>query len=204
MNPLRGIAYKLLSVAVFMAMASFVKATAPVVPAGEQGRSVLEMIWARPTCEINGISGGYTGDGFKTVIPARASAKISFRLVADQVPEKIRAAFHAHIRAHLPPDCKVEFVDHGTASAVAVPFDGPYMELAKTALAQEWGRAPVLHGGGGSIPAVESIKNILGLDALMIGFGREDDAVHSPNEKYDLESFHKGIRSWVRILAALA
>lgn len=172
--------------------------------AGEKDRSAFEQINARPTCEINGMSGGYTGEGFKTVIPADARAKISFRLVADQDPEKIRAAFHAHIRKHLPTDCKVEFVDHGAASAIAVPYDGPYMDLAKQALAEEWGRAPVLHGGGGSIPAVESIKQILGLDALMIGFGREDDAVHSPNEKYDLESFHKGIRSWVRILAALA
>lgn len=173
-------------------------------PAGEKERSTFEQVNARPTCEINGISGGYTGEGFKTVIPAKATAKISFRLVAAQDPEKIRAAFHAHIRARLPADCKVEFIDHGAASAVAVPFDGPYMDRAKTALNEEWGRAPVLHGGGGSIPAVESIKTILGLDALMIGFGREDDAVHSPNEKYDLESFHKGIRSWVRILAALA
>ncbi len=173
-------------------------------PAGEKDRTVFEQVNARPTCEINGISGGYTGEGFKTVIPAKASAKISFRLVADQDPEKIRAAFHAHIRKNLPPDCKVTFADHGAASAVAVPFDGPYMEHAKQALTEEWGREPVLHGGGGSIPAVESIKKYLGLDALMIGFGREDDAVHSPNEKYDLESFHKGIRSWVRLLAKLA
>ena len=172
-------------------------------PAGEKGRTVFEQVNARPTCEINGISGGYAGEGFKTVIPAKANAKISFRLVADQDPKKVRDAFRKHVRDRLPPDCRVEFEEHGAAAAVAVPFSGPYIDKAKQALKQEWGTEPVLHGGGGSIPAVESIKKVLGLDALMIGFGRKDDAVHSPNEKLDLEAFHKGIRSWVRILAAL-
>ncbi|MCB9994459.1 MAG: M20/M25/M40 family metallo-hydrolase [Hyphomicrobiaceae bacterium] len=181
----------------------FLASVGLTTPAGEKGRTVFEQINARPTCEINGISGGYAGPGFKTVIPSKANAKISFRLVADQDPHKVRDAFRKHVRDRLPPDCTVKFEEHGAAAAVAVPYSGPHIDKARQALMDEWGTEPVLHGGGGSIPAVETIKKVLGLDALMIGFSRKDDAVHSPNEKLDLESFHKGIRSWVRILAAL-
>jgi len=173
-------------------------------PAGEQGRSVLEQTRARPTCEINGIIGGYTGDGFKTVIPSKASAKISFRLVADMDPMKIRKAFRAHVEARLPPDAKVTFKEHGGSPAVATPTDGPFVAKASAALEAEWGKAPALMGSGGSIPVAGDFKRILGLDTLLIGFARDDDRVHSPNEKYNLSSFHKGIRSWVRILDKLA
>ncbi|HEY8595485.1 MAG TPA: dipeptidase [Devosiaceae bacterium] len=173
-------------------------------PAGEQGRSALEQIWARPTCEINGISGGYEGDGFKTVIPARASAKISFRLVGNQDPHKIREAFRAHVRAMLPPDCSVTFKDHGAGPAISVPADGHHVQAALDALSAEWGKKAVITGSGGSIPVVGEIKRLLGMNTLLIGFAQLDDAIHSPNEKYDLESFHKGIRSWVRVLAALS
>lgn len=173
-------------------------------PAGEQGRSVLEQTRARPTCEINGITGGYTGDGFKTVIPARASAKISFRLVASQDPDRIREAFRAHVRDRLPPDAKVTFREHGGAPAVAVPADGPFVRKAAAALHDEWGTEAALVGSGGSIPVAGEFKRVLGLDTLLIGFARDDDRIHSPNEKYNLSSFHKGIRSWIRILAALA
>ena len=174
------------------------------VPAGESGRSVLEQIWARPTCEVNGIVGGYTGDGFKTVIPSKASAKVSFRLVGDQVPDRLRERFRAFVRERVPPDCKVEFRAHGGSPALRLPFDGPFLRRARTALAAEWGEEPAIVGGGGSIPVVGSFKRILGMDSLMIGFGLDDDRIHSPNEKYDLSSFHGGIRSWARIIAALA
>ncbi len=100
------------------------------IPAGEQNRSVLEMIWARPTCEINGMIGGYTGDGFKTVIPAKASAKISFRLVSGMDPDKIRAAFRKHVQARVPADCSVTFNEHGGSPAVTVPTDGTYLRQA--------------------------------------------------------------------------
>lgn len=173
-------------------------------PAGEQGRSVLEMLWARPTCEINGMSGGYTGDGFKTVIPAKASAKISFRLVSGMDPAKIRAAFRAHVEARLPPDCTVRFTPHGGSPAITVPSDGPMLAKALEGLSAEWNRQAVITGSGGSIPVVGDFKAILGLDTLLIGFAQVDDQIHSPNEKYDLESYHRGIRSWVRVLAALA
>ncbi|MBJ3786490.1 M20/M25/M40 family metallo-hydrolase [Devosia sediminis] len=173
-------------------------------PAGEQGRSVLEMLWARPTCEINGMIGGYTGDGFKTVIPSKASAKISFRLVSGQDPHKIRAAFRAHVEKLLPPDCTVKFTPHGASPAITVPADGEFLARALEGLTAEWNKQAVITGAGGSIPVVGEFKKILGLDTLLIGFAHIDDQIHSPNEKYDLESYHRGIRSWVRVLGALA
>jgi acetylornithine deacetylase/succinyl-diaminopimelate desuccinylase-like protein len=174
------------------------------IPAGEQSRSVLEQTWSRPTCEINGMIGGYTGEGFKTVIPAKASAKISFRLVSGMVPEKISAAFRAHVRARVPADCSVTFREHGGSPAITVPTTGPHLGKARTALTDEWGRECALRASGGSIPVAGDFKRILGLDTLLIGFALADDRIHSPNEKYNLTSFRKGIRSWIRILAALA
>ena len=174
------------------------------VPAGETGFSALEQTWSRPSCEINGISGGYQDPGFKTVLPAHASAKISFRLVADQDPEAIRTAFRAYVNSRLPPDCSVAFTPHGGSRASAVPFDGVALRLALAALSEEWDRPAVTIGSGGSIPVVGELQQALGLNALLVGFARDDDRIHSPNEKYDLESFHRGTRSWVRILHALA
>lgn len=172
--------------------------------AGEQGRTVLEQIWSRPTCEINGMSGGYSGEGFKTVIPSKASAKISFRLVAGQDPDRIRAAFRAHVKARLPADCTVHFVEHGGSPAIALPPDGALLRKAADALTVEWGKEAAIAGSGGSIPIVGDFKRRLGTDSLMVGFAMIDDRIHSPNEKYDLKSYAKGIRSWIRILAAFA
>ncbi len=174
------------------------------MPAGEKTRSVLEQITSRPTCEINGMSGGYTGEGFKTVIPSRASAKISFRLVANQDPAKIREAFRAHVRARIPSDCSVEFKPHGGSPATVIPADGPLLQKALGALSDEWGQEAAIAGSGGSIPIVGDFKRMLGMDSLLIGFAQTDDRIHSPNEKYNLESYHRGIRSWVRILDALS
>lgn len=173
-------------------------------PAGETGHSVMEQVTSRPTCEINGIWGGYAGKGFKTVIPAKAGAKLSFRLVADQDPEKIRAAFRAHVRARLPQGCSVTFIEHGASPAIAVPPDGHFMQLARAALSEEWGKPAVVVGSGGSIPVVGEFKRRLGLDSLLIGFAQADDNIHSPNEKYNVSSFTRGIRSWIRVLEALA
>jgi acetylornithine deacetylase/succinyl-diaminopimelate desuccinylase-like protein len=174
------------------------------IPAGEKGRSVLEQVWARPTCEVNGIVGGYTGEGFKTVIPSKASAKVSFRLVEGQDPEKIRAAFRAYVRSMIPADCTVEFLEHGGSPALALPVDSPVLRKTLGALTQEWGKEAALAGTGGSIPIVGDFKRFLGMDSLLVGFARFDNRIHSPNEKYDLSSFHHGIRSWARILDALA
>ncbi len=174
------------------------------IPAGETGRSVLEMTWSRPTCEVNGMGGGYQGAGFKTVIPAQASAKISFRLVFDQDPHKVRAAFREHVRARLPADCRVEFTEHGSGRAVAFDTGADAFQRSQQALTAEWGRDAAFIGGGGSIPVATEIREKFGMDVVMVGFGLNDDRIHSPNEKYDLRSFHKGIRSWARLLEGLA
>ena len=163
----------------------------------------VQQLWSRPTCEMNGILGGYTGDGFKTVLPAQASAKISFRLVGKQDPNKLRESFRAMVRAMIPADCEVEFADHGASPAGQMDTSGPAFEQARSALSDEWGVEAAYVGCGGSIPIAGYFKDILDMDAMLIGFGRDDDQLHSPNEKYDVESFHKGIRSWARVLAAL-
>jgi len=174
------------------------------IPAGEKDRMLIELISTRPTAEVNGIVSGYTGEGAKTVIPGKAMAKVSFRLVGAQDPDKIRLAFREFVRARVPADCTVEFGNFSSAPAFNVAFDNPALAKAREALAQEWGKKAVTVGAGGSIPIVSDFKTVLGMDTLMVGFALDDDRVHSPNEKYDLKSFHKGIRSWVRILAALA
>jgi acetylornithine deacetylase/succinyl-diaminopimelate desuccinylase-like protein len=171
--------------------------------AGETGRTALEQLWARPTCEVNGISGGYEGDGFKTVLPSVASAKISFRLVGDQDPLTIRDAFRAMVRAAIPPDCSVDFLDHGASRAGSFDTSLPAFEAARKALSDEWPDEAAFIGSGGSIPIAGHFLNLLGTPPMLIGFGKDDDQLHSPNEKYDLESFHKGTRSWARVLAAL-
>ena len=173
-------------------------------PAGEKDRSALEMIWSRPTCEVNGIKGGYTGDGFKTVLPSKASAKISFRLVGQQDPHAIRENFRDMVRAQIPEDCTVDFHGHGASPAGQMETGDPAFEAARTALSDEWPQPAAFIGCGGSIPIAGYFKTILGTDAMLIGFGKDDDQIHSPNEKYDLTSFHKGIRSWARILDALS
>ncbi len=183
---------------------AFLGAVGLSVPAGETDRAVLEKIWARPTAEVNGITGGYTGDGFKTVIPAKASAKISFRLVDRQDPDAIRDAFRAYVRSKIPADCSVEFIPHGGSPGLRLSTDIPALKATRGALEAEWGRPCVFQGSGGSIPVAGSFREILGTDVLMVGFAQDDDRIHSPNEKYDLSSFHGGIRSWARILGALA
>ena len=183
---------------------AFLNAVGLSLPVGEQGHSVLEMVWSRPTCDVNGVIGGYTGKGSKTVLPSEASAKFSFRLVGDQDPAKIAQSFRAYVRKSLPVDCRAEFISHGASRALQLPFSSEPLSRASRALLAEWGTPPVLAGCGGSIPIVGNFKSDLKMDTLMIGFGLDDDRVHSPNEKYELSSFHKGARSWARILTALA
>lgn len=183
---------------------AFLAAVGLNTPAGEQGRSALEMIWSRPTCEINGIWGGYQGDGFKTVLPAEAHAKVSFRLVGTQDPHAIRQAFRAYVTENLPPDCTVEFGGHGASPASVMDTSHPIFAAMKESLTDEWPNAAAYIGAGGSIPIAGYFKNILGIDSILAGFGREEDAIHSPNESYALESFEKGARSWVRLLGKIA
>jgi acetylornithine deacetylase/succinyl-diaminopimelate desuccinylase-like protein len=172
--------------------------------AGEPGFSILEQVWMRPTAEVNGMIGGYTGVGAKTVIPAKASAKLTFRLIEGQKPDAIRKSFRRQVRNQLPPDCSVRFLGSGgNLSGVSVDGHSRWIRLASGALEAEWGARPVLAGSGGSIPVVASFRDHLGIDSLMMGFGLDDDCVHSPDEKYDIRSFHKGTRSWARLIASL-
>ena len=171
---------------------------------GEKKYSPLEKIWSQPTCEVNGIWGGYTEPGFKTVLPSEASAKVSFRLVGNQDPTKILESFRNHVLSHLPSDCKAEFNAKAGSSASSLPIDSPEIKAAESALFDEWKIQPKMVGCGGSIPIGDHFKNILGTDSLLVGFGLDDDKIHSPNEKYNLSSYQKGTRSWARIISNLS
>ncbi len=173
-------------------------------PGGEQGRPGLERLWARPTADVNGVWGGYQGPGSKTVIAAEAGAKVSFRLVPGQDPQAVVAGFRAFVDSRLPPDARAEIEVFGTAPAVEVSADGRFVQAARAVLAEEYGRPAVLIGSGGSIPVVESMRRLLGLDSLLMGFGLDDDQVHSPNEKFEWRCFRHGLRSHARLLGQIS
>jgi acetylornithine deacetylase/succinyl-diaminopimelate desuccinylase-like protein len=174
------------------------------VPVGEKDRSALERLWARPTADINGIWGGYMGPGSKTVIAAEAHAKVSFRLVPGQDHAKVFEAFRSFVQARLPADAKAAFQVFSASPGIEVPADSRWIRAAQAALADEYGRPAAMIGCGGSIPVVSSLKDILGLNTVLMGFGLDDDQVHSPNEKFDLRCFHGGTRSHARLLARIA
>lgn len=171
---------------------------------GEPGYTAVERRWARPTCDINGLTSGYQGHGAKTIIPASASAKVSMRLVPDQDPVKIVEAFEHKLRALAPPGVRIEFARHGLAGPVLTPADSRAMQIALEAVEEGFGRRPVLIREGGSIPVVALIKSVLGIDTLLVGFGLPDDRVHSPNEKFDLDALHKGTRTAAALYHKLA
>ncbi|MGE0223145.1 MAG: dipeptidase [Acetobacteraceae bacterium] len=173
-------------------------------PAGEKGYSALERLWARPTADINGIWGGYTGAGSKTVIASDASAKVSFRLVPNQDPDEVFEQFRRFVNDRLPPGATVDFARFSSSPGVEVNADSPWVRAAQTALAEEYGKPAMLIGSGGSIPVVTSLRTVLGIDTLLMGFGLDDDQIHSPNEKFEQVCFHHGIRSHVRLLAKFA
>ena len=172
-------------------------------PAGERRRAPLERLWARPTADINGIWGGYQGPGAKTVIAAEASAKVSFRLVPGQDPAAIADAFRQFLAERAPPDAKLDVQVFSGSPAIEIAPGGPFVGAAQQALADEYGRAAVLIGSGGSIPVVETFRRVLGMDSVLMGFGLDDDQVHSPNEKFEWTCFRRGIRSHIRLLGQL-
>jgi acetylornithine deacetylase/succinyl-diaminopimelate desuccinylase-like protein len=171
---------------------------------GEAGRTALERLWARPTADLNGIWGGYTGEGAKTVIASHAHAKLSFRLVGHQQPARVLAGLRQFLAERTPPGAQVTVTEFGLNPAVEVPVDGPYVPAAEAALQDEYGKKAVLMGCGGSIPVVGVFKTMLGLDTILMGFGLDDDQVHSPNEKFDWACFTGGARSHARLLGKLA
>jgi acetylornithine deacetylase/succinyl-diaminopimelate desuccinylase-like protein len=171
---------------------------------GEAGYSTIERKWARPTCDVNGITSGYQGPGAKTIIPAKASAKISMRLVPNQDPAKIQASFEAALRERCPKNVKIEFIQHGASGAVLVPIDGQPTQLAAEALEIGFGVKPTFMREGGSIPVVGLVKRTLGIDTLLVGFGLPDDRIHAPNEKFDLDALHCGTRTAAALYAKLA
>ncbi len=175
----------------------------PKADIGEAGFSAIEREWGRPTAEINGIVGGYTGKGAKTVIPSHASAKVSFRLVADQDPAKVTRAFFRWCKDRTPPGCRWEFIDHHGGFGVTVPVNSPYLEAASAALKAASGKSPALIKSGGSIPVAGMLKDKLKLDTIFMGFGLDDDRVHSPNEKFELDCFRLGCRSHAAFIEQL-
>ena len=171
---------------------------------GEAGRTVLERLWSRPTCDLNGIWGGYTGAGAKTVIPSHASAKLSCRLVVDQDPARILEELKNFLDARTPPDCRWEVQEFGLAPGLRVEIGNPFMRAARAGLKDIYRRDAVLAGCGGSIPVVGWMKEYLGLDSILVGFGLEDDRIHSPNEKFELRCLKNGILSHAAILGHMA
>ena len=171
---------------------------------GEAGFTSVEREWARPTAEINGIFGGYTGAGAKTVIPSHATAKVSFRLVADQDPEAIRDSFFAWLQERTPAGCRWELIDHSGGAPATVSTESPYLDAASRAIESACGAPPALIKSGGSIPVAGMLKQRLGLETIFMGFGLEDDRVHSPNEKFELDCFRLGAKSHVAMIDELS
>jgi len=165
----------------------------------EEGYSLLEAMWGRPTVDINGITGGNQGPGERSVLPGSATSRLSFRLVGGQEPETIRKRFRSHVEARLPQGCKAEFEGVGGSSAVMLSQDSRFLKVASRGLEEEWGIPAILRGTGGAIPLVEQFSRGLGAECVVIGFILPGDAIHAPDEHYDTERLRKGVRSWVRI-----
>lgn len=173
-------------------------------PWGEAGFSTLERRWARPTCDINGMISGYTGEGPKTIVPSKASAKITCRLVPNQDPGKLTAALEAFFRSQLRPGIELRFAPHHGAVPLVFSPDGPFMKAARAAIAKGFGAEPVMIREGGSIPVVATFRSVLGVDTLLLGWGQDTDNLHSPNERFSLADFHKGIASSAALWGELA
>jgi acetylornithine deacetylase/succinyl-diaminopimelate desuccinylase-like protein len=163
--------------------------------AGEVGYTTLERRWARPTYDINGLWSGYQGEGSKTILPARAGAKFSFRLVPNQDPQQVGRSLREHLERVVPAGIQWELLETHGAHAYVAPLTSPYLQAAAAAIEKGFGTRPVFIREGGSIPIVTEFHERLGVDALLLGWGLDDDNTHSPNEKFCLDDFHRGIRA---------
>jgi len=170
---------------------------------GESGFTTLERKWARPTCDVNGLYGGYSGPGPKTVLPSKAGAKVSFRLVPDQDPKTVLRQFREHVARVCPPGVTYEIINHHGAPGVLVSVDTPGVHAAARAILAGFGTKPVFVREGGTIPVVGLIKEKLGVDTLLLGWGQNDDNLHGPNEKFSIADFHRGIKASAHLLAEL-
>jgi acetylornithine deacetylase/succinyl-diaminopimelate desuccinylase-like protein len=171
---------------------------------GEKGFTTLERMWARPTCDVNGLLSGYGGEGAKTIIPAKAMAKVSMRLVPNQEPEKIAKAFSDYVMSIAPAGVKVEVIDHHGANPVLVPRKSEMMKAGMAALEQGFGAKPVFIREGGSIPIVGTFQKCLKSPVLLLGYGLSTDNIHSPNEKFHLDNFWRGARTSAILLEEAA
>lgn len=171
---------------------------------GEKGYSVFEQVWSRPTLDINGITGGYQGEGGKTIIPSWASCKITMRLVPDQEVGDICNKIEKYIHKICPDYVEFEIVKHGGANAVVVPTEGPWLEAAGRAIKEGFGIEPVFSKEGGSIPVIGTFKKVLGLDSLLLGWGQNDDNAHSPNERFSVKDFERGCYTALALIDELS
>ena len=171
---------------------------------GEEGFTASERVAGRPTFDVNGLLSGFTGKGSKTVLPARAMAKISMRLVPEQTPAEVRRGLETYLRAHLPPTVTWELEDLAHSQPAIVERDSIPVRAASQALQDVWGKKPLLTRTGGTIPIVGLVQEVLGSDSLLLGFGLPDDNLHAPNEKMHLPNFYRGIETFIRFLARVA
>jgi acetylornithine deacetylase/succinyl-diaminopimelate desuccinylase-like protein len=160
---------------------------------GEKGYSILERVWARPTLDVNGLLAGFTGEGTKTVIPAKAMAKISMRLVPNQDPEKIAGLFEAYVKKIAPKTVDVKVTRMHGAKPWMTDFDNVYVQAAGRAIEKGFGKRPVYTREGGSIPVVATFQTALNIPVVLFGFGLPDDNLHAPNEKFNLDNFFNGV-----------
>ena len=171
---------------------------------GEKGHSTLERVWSRPTLDVNGIWGGYTGEGSKTVLPSFAAAKVSMRLVPDQDGAELFGKFEAYVQSLAPPAVKVIVKNYHAGKPWITSPDNPMLQAAIRALGRAWTKQPALIREGGSIPVMATFQQTHGLPCIMMGFGLHDDQVHAPNEKFSLTSFHGGTKSCAYLYEELA
>ena len=181
----------------------FLKNLGVDAPHGEAGFTTLERRWARPTCDVNGMLSGYTGEGPKTIVPSKAMAKISCRLVPDQNADAITKSLEDYLRGQCPAGVRFSFKTYHGCGALVADLNSPWMEAARQAIESAFGTRPVMIREGGSIPVVATFRDVLGLDTLLLGWGQNTDNLHSPNEHFSLDDFHRGIKAsaafWQRV-----